>query len=267
MAHNEQREFCMQVKKNFPQYFKNSTVLDIGSLDINGSNQALFETCVYFGVDIGDGRNVDIISKGHELALEGATFDVIISTECFEHDMYYKETLNNIYRMLKPGGLLIFTCATTGRPEHGTKRTETVQDAPLLSNFSEWSDYYKNLTEADIREVMDCEKLFSEFLFDTNIKSFDLYFCGIKNSVVENIAQNNGIIPNEVLFEKIRKRSHEYNKIREQENELGEKILEIQKKAEENRIKSQELTNIYNSKSWKVSQFMLNVARKLKVVK
>jgi|GEM_PF-5963018 len=32
-------------------------------------------------------------------------------------------------------------------------------------------------------------------------------------------------------------------------------------------VKSQELTNIYNSKGWKVSQFMLNVARKLKIVK
>jgi len=46
--------------------------------------------------------------------------------------------------------------------------------------------------------------------------------------------------------------------------EVRERLL---KKAEENRIKSQELTNIYNSKSWKISQFMLSVARKLRVVK
>lgn len=271
MAHNEQRAFCNKVKEKFTKYFNNTMVLDIGSLDINGSNENLFQNCIYFGVDIGEGKNVDIISKGHELSLEENTFDMIISTECFEHDIYYKETLKNIYRMLKPGGLLLFTCATTGRAEHGTKRTETTQDAPLLSNFSDWSDYYKNLTENEIREVFECEKLFSVFEFSTNNKSFDLYFYGIKNNDTKKLAEKSPIIPNEILIQKIIRRSNEYRRIRELEDNLEKErennFKELQLKRHEIEIKSQELTNIHNSKSWKLSQLILNVARKLRVVK
>ena len=179
MAHIQQQEFCRSVQSKFPDFFKNKFVLDIGSLDINGNNQEWFDNCKYLGVDIAYGRNVDIVSKGHELGFPDHTFDIIISTECFEHDQYYDATIKNIYRMLKPGGMFIFTCATTGRPEHGTKRT-TPEDAPLLQSDIEWSDYYKNLTENNIREILNIEQSFSSFEFCTNEVSKDLYFYGFK---------------------------------------------------------------------------------------
>ena len=125
------------------------------------------------------GRNVDIASKGGDLKLPDATFDVIISTECFEHDPYYKQTLINAARMLKPGGLFMFSCATTGRPEHGTRRT-TPGDAPFTHSFGDWGDYYKNLEEQDIREALDVEALFRELEFSVQSETHDLYFWGIK---------------------------------------------------------------------------------------
>ena len=179
MAHLEQVEYCSKVKNKFPEWFTNKFVLDVGSLDINGNNQYLFNNCPYLGLDIGEGRNVDIVSKGHELNLPDNTFDVIISTECFEHDMYYEKTLRNIYRMLKPGGFFIFTCATTGRPEHGTRRT-TPEDAFLLPDSNNWSDYYKNLTQKDFESIFDFNTEFSEIYFETNDKSHDIYFYGFK---------------------------------------------------------------------------------------
>ena len=36
MAHQQQQNFCLSVKNNFPKFFQNKWVLDIGSLDING---------------------------------------------------------------------------------------------------------------------------------------------------------------------------------------------------------------------------------------
>ncbi|MEF3168907.1 MAG: glycosyltransferase [Deltaproteobacteria bacterium] len=182
MAHVQQREFCLAVKQKFPEYFKDKLVLDIGSLDINGNNQYLFENCHYIGIDIAPGRNVDIVCKGHELALPDSTFDVIISTECLEHDKYWDKTLQNAVRLLKPGGLLLVTCATTGRPEHGTRRTSPI-DAPLLQHFDDWADYYKNLEESDFRQALDIESIFQEFFFSTNQQSFDLYFYGLKKGV------------------------------------------------------------------------------------
>lgn len=182
MAHPEQIKYCESVKKLLPKYFHKKLVVDIGSLDVNGNNGYLFTDCLYIGVDISEGKNVDIVSKGHELKLPDESIDVVISTECFEHDFFYHDTIRNIVRILKPGGLFLFTCATTGRPEHGTRKTSP-EDAPFihLQGFEEWADYYKNLEEKDIREVINIEKYFRSYSFSVNTESKDLYFWGVKH--------------------------------------------------------------------------------------
>jgi SAM-dependent methyltransferase len=194
MAHKEQRDFCFRVKEKLPQYFKNKKVLDIGSLDINGSNRDLFEDCNYLGIDVGEGKNVDLISIGHLFDGPDDYFDTIISTEVFEHDMYYEETIKNVIRMLKPGGLFLFTCAAPGRPEHGTRRLG--QDcAPLLLQISEeWADYYKNLSEEDIIKISNFKQTFPDGYFELNNIHLeipaDLYFYGVKGGqkyITDNI--------------------------------------------------------------------------------
>ncbi len=178
MSHKQQQDYCLKIKNKFPDFFRNKKVLDCGSLDINGNNRFLFENCEYTGIDIGEGKNVDMVSLIHEFNAEDNSFDFIISTECFEHDMYYEKSLLNISRLLRPGGMFLFTCATTGRPEHGTRRTSK-KDSPLLEGI--WSDYYKNLTEYDIRCVLNIESIFSEFEFEIDEEHKDLFFYGVKN--------------------------------------------------------------------------------------
>jgi SAM-dependent methyltransferase len=180
MAHTEQRNFCKSVKAKYPDFFKNKKVLDIGSLDINGSNRDLFENCDYTGLDVGEGKNVDIISIGHLFNGPDNHFDTIISTEVFEHDMFYEETIKNVMRMLKPGGLFLFTCGAPGRPEHGTKRTTPHDSYGTIGNLIDMSDYYKNLTEIDLNEVLPLNKLFSVWDTYFNSETKDLYFVGIK---------------------------------------------------------------------------------------
>jgi SAM-dependent methyltransferase len=174
MAHREQREWCELVKYAHDEYFVGTNVLDIGSLDINGNNRYLFEQCNYTGIDIGEGSNVDVVCSGH-LFKSDDLFDVVISTECFEHDEHWQQTLKNVINnLLKDGGLFLFSCAAPGRPEHGTKRTSP-KDSPFTN------DYYRNLSEADIRSVLDCDALFSNYKFKTRIDfPQDLYFYGIK---------------------------------------------------------------------------------------
>lgn len=178
MAHLAQKIFFEGVKNKFPDRFTGCSVLDIGSLDINGNNRHLFSNYKYIGVDVGAGRNVDVVCKGHEYKSE-ELYDIVISSECFEHDMFYKETILNCVSLTKPDGLFTFTCASTGRPEHGTNRTKP-EDAPLLKQFEDWGNYYKNLTEQDIREVINPDEIFSEYEFIYNPRDFDLYFWGIK---------------------------------------------------------------------------------------
>ncbi len=183
MAHPQQVEFCTSVKQKYPHFFNNRIVLDVGALDVNGNNQYLFEDCLYIGIDLLPGKNVDFTSKGHELNLPAENIDVILSTECFEHDKFYALTLKNIIRMLKPGGLFLFSCATTGRPEHGTRRT-TPEDAPFTQEFDDWGDYYKNLDESDIRCVVDIDSIFESYSFSIGKETCDLYFWGIKKGVL-----------------------------------------------------------------------------------
>ena len=80
--------------------------------------------------------------------------------------------------MTKSNGLVFFTCATTGREEHGTTRTGTAWASPLTVKLG-W-EYYKNLTDVDIKEEIDIDSYFSEYEFDYDLKACDLYFWGIR---------------------------------------------------------------------------------------
>lgn len=176
MAHPEQQHFMISVKQRFPEKFTGCRVLDIGSLDINGNNRYLFNNYKYVGVDIGSGRNVDVVCRGHEYK-DNELFDVVISSECFEHDEFWNLTIQNGIDLLKPEGLFLFSCATTGRPEHGTRRT-TPQDSPFTSNLE--NDYYMNLTEKDVVEKINMSQ-FSQYEFIARETwPQDLYFWGIK---------------------------------------------------------------------------------------
>lgn len=179
MSHSAQREFCLKVKQRFPKMFFGVRVLDCGSLDINGNNRDLFEKSQYVGIDIGLGKNVDLVCRTHEHCAETGYYDVVISTECLEHDMYYVVSFQNMVRMLRSGGLLLFTCATIGRKEHGTRRSFP-NDSPMTAIYPGWADYYRNLTEADVREVLPIEEIFSSFEFTVHTEHQDLHFWGIR---------------------------------------------------------------------------------------
>jgi SAM-dependent methyltransferase len=178
--HGQARDFTLFVKKILNDYFKNKRVLDVGSGDINGNNRFLFENCEYDGNDVIHANNVTIVSKTKDLPFTDNTFDTIISTECFEHDPEFKQSFMKIYKMLKPDGLFCFTCASTGRGEHGTKRTTPQDSYGTIGNLEDMADYYKNLTEIDLNEALPLHALFTVWDTYYNNESCDLYFVGIK---------------------------------------------------------------------------------------
>lgn len=181
--HVEAKKFMIFCKKKLPEYFINKTVLDVGSGDINGNNTFLFENCNYNGNDVIEAPNVTIVSKTKDLKFADSFFDTIISTECFEHDPEYNYSLKKIYNMLKPDGLFAFTCASTGRKEHGTRRTTPHDSYGTIGKLSDMSDYYKNLTENDLNNVLPLNNLFSvwDTYYDSSHK--DLFFVGIKKGI------------------------------------------------------------------------------------
>lgn len=177
MAHAQQAEFVEIVKRHLPEFFAGGRVIEMGSLDINGSVRLHFQAQEYVGVDLAAGPGVDLVSMGHLVDLPSGSFDCAASLECFEHNPYWLETFVNMARLTRGGGLVLMTCATTGRREHGTPRS-----APESSPFTVargWA-HYRNLRESDFVERLGLEAWFADWLFVTSHESYDLYFVGLR---------------------------------------------------------------------------------------
>ena len=173
MAHQEQMWFISNCRSFFPEYFVQKKVLEIGSLDINGSIRPFFSKCEFVGVDIGPGKGVDVVCKGEDLGGNAFEFDVVVSTEVFEHTSNWDIILLNMIRKVKREGLLIFSCAGFGRDQHGTKLF-TPGAAPHVSGGD---DYYRNLSVQDFEERISLKSWFSSYLFIEEVGS--LYFIGL----------------------------------------------------------------------------------------
>lgn len=180
LSHFEQREFIARIKAGFPSFFTSVRTLEVGSLDINGSVRDFFEGGSYIGLDVASGPGVDVVCPGQEYGAPDNSFDTVLSCEAMEHNPYWKETLANMIRVCRPGGLIIMTCATTGRPEHGTTRTSPAE-SPLTVGLG-W-DYYKNLTARDVTRAVSMRELLDPFAIFPFLYSYDLYLVGFKRGI------------------------------------------------------------------------------------
>lgn len=172
MSHPQQRDFFLRMKNLLPQYFNDVYVLEIGSLNINGTVRDFYEGGQHVGVDLAEGPGVDLVARGEELNFPDGTFDVCVSAECFEHNPDWEATFVNMVHMARQ--FVIFTCATIGRPEHGTSQAH-----PDCSPFTD--DYYRNLTAEDF-EHLPLDDWFAAYEFSVDYNACDLYFWGIKRA-------------------------------------------------------------------------------------
>ncbi len=97
-------------------------VLDFGGCDVNGSPRGLFAPDTDYRVlDARPGPNVDIVADAVAWIPPPeyrAAFDVVLSTEVFEHVEHWRGILYNLWLAAKPGGVCLVTCATHPRPPH-----------------------------------------------------------------------------------------------------------------------------------------------------
>jgi SAM-dependent methyltransferase len=196
MSHPEQLAFFQAVVDGNQSLISGAEVIEIGSYDVNGSVRDIFKDAKNFvGVDLTEGPGVDIVGFGHEIDHPDGSYDISVSGECFEHDPHWQATFDNMVRMTRPGGLVVFTCASHGRPEHGTSRSD-VTDSP--GTQSEGLDYYRNLVEADFRSL-PLATWFSRHRFWYQPSTFDLYFAGVRAG-----ADSSAALPSDSDVEAIR---------------------------------------------------------------
>lgn len=110
--------------ENYRKYFTHSgqmiRVLDLGSCDVNGCYKELFDDeFLYYGVDIEQGSNVDIVLKNVYKwnEIESDSFDIAISGQAFEHIEYPWLSIKELARVLKPDGILCIIAPHSAR-EH-----------------------------------------------------------------------------------------------------------------------------------------------------
>lgn len=105
--------------------------LDIGAQ--NGPYAACFPNRV--ALDIRRGRGVQIIGDAQALGIAGSTFDVVLCTEVLEHLPEPQRAIDEMFRVLKPGGMLLLT----------TRFLFPIHDAP--------HDYYR-FTKYGLRHLL-----------------------------------------------------------------------------------------------------------------
>jgi autotransporter strand-loop-strand O-heptosyltransferase len=162
MAHRNQQMFCEKIKNMFSEYFVNTKVLDIGSLDINGNNRYLFNNSKYIGIDRQDGENVSIVTEFLEYECPKNYFDIVISTESLQEDDNYQETISKIIDVIRPGGAFLLTCASDKRVNDNTKNKFTKDILESINNF---------------------KSNFPDGIFEYEDSFGDLYFFGIKGGI------------------------------------------------------------------------------------
>lgn len=189
MSHPEQLAFIAACVTANADLVRGAAVLEVGSYDVNGSVRSLFaDAGRYVGVDLVTGPGVDVVSAGSEFDAPDGSFDITVSGECFEHDPGWEETLAAMVRLTRPGGLVIVTCASRGRIEHGTRRT-TAAESPGTQAVG--SDHYRNVSRGEL-EALPLGGWFDEHLVHYAPRAADLYLCGVRAG---SVAGTGGRLP------------------------------------------------------------------------
>lgn len=77
--------------------------------------RGLFDVQEYIGLDIEKGgrdhkdEQIDVFYDGKTIPFDDNYFDSVLSSEVFEHIFNLPEIINELYRVLKPGGYLLVT--------------------------------------------------------------------------------------------------------------------------------------------------------------
>lgn len=119
------------------------TVLDLGGRDNNGSPRALFPAATYRVLDMVDGPDVDIVADAATWVPD-REYDVVVSTELFEHTSAWPAICWTARAALRTGGRFIATMAGPGRPAHGA------WGGPVPGP----GEYYANVDPDELRDVL-----------------------------------------------------------------------------------------------------------------
>ena len=89
-------------------------IIEFGSYQVEGQEQyadlrGLFPGRKYVGCDMRPGPGVDVVDDVTAMKLGTGTVGTILSIETFEHVFEIRKAFDEVFRVLKPGGLFVIT--------------------------------------------------------------------------------------------------------------------------------------------------------------
>lgn len=138
--HREAFEFVRRVAQALPPLHR---VVEFGSKIHNGSVREIFTDAFdYLGIDLEAGPGVDWVADAADWRAK-EPFDCVVCCEVMEHTPKLVGILAAAYAALRPGGVLILTCATAPREPHGA-----------CGGSLQAGEYYRNVSPDDMFQAL-----------------------------------------------------------------------------------------------------------------
>jgi hypothetical protein len=119
-------------------------VIEIGSLDINGSVRPVFQGAEYIGLDPQEGPGVDWVGDALDYEPEKKV-DCVVCCEVLEHSPKWEELVKKGMEWLDEDGVFLITAAGPGREPHSA-----VDGSHNVRDF----EHYENVSPAALAKAL-----------------------------------------------------------------------------------------------------------------
>lgn len=143
--HAEARRFVAAHSGTYPH------VVELGGRDVNGGVRDLFDYDRWLSIDLHPGPAVDVVADARTYR-PNFEADLVVCCEVAEHCPRPWQLVANAHRILRPGGVFLFTAACPPRAPHSAVDGGPVRDehyrnidpyrlASWLGRFDDWTTH------------------------------------------------------------------------------------------------------------------------------
>ena len=118
----EHMRMCVDIYLKKDRYYR---ILDLGARNVRPKQHQTHRSLLegynhdYVGADINAGRNVDLVmKKPYRIPVKSNSFDLVMTSQVFEHIAFPWASFLEVCRILKPGGLIFLVAPSRGQ-RHG----------------------------------------------------------------------------------------------------------------------------------------------------
>ena len=131
-------------------------VLEIGSLNINGTARVHWPNARWLGIDRQRGPGVDVVADFLDWQFEGL-FEIVVCCEVLEHCSEWRAIIGRVGHYMRASGFFVGTCAGPRRTPHSA-----IDGGPLRPG-----EYYANLTADQLFMALEDAGFLRAIVHDT----------------------------------------------------------------------------------------------------